>query len=131
MKSETSGSLLISDLMPDYYDKVNDGIEKVELAYQAVEDKWNSLPLADRLKPQNIIKYNAAKKSLDLAGSALDAASRAESVQYDLHKRPKMMWNFIVGSQYQYNKNLMLRAEAGFLAARTQVIIGLQYRFRL
>ncbi len=131
MKSETSGSLLATDLMPDYYEKINNGIDKVDQAYQVVEDKWESLPWQDKLKPQNILKYEAAKKSLDLAGGALDAASRAESVQYDLNKRPKMMWNFIVGSQYQYNKHLMLRAEAGFLAARTQMILGLQYRFGL
>ena len=41
------------------------------------------------------------------------------------------MWNFIVGSQYQINRSLQIRAEAGFLGARQQLIAGLQYRFNL
>jgi long-subunit fatty acid transport protein len=41
------------------------------------------------------------------------------------------MWNFTVGGQYQYNKNWMVRLEAGFLTSRTHIIAGLQYRFGL
>jgi len=53
------------------------------------------------------------------------------SVQYSLSKRPKDMWNFVVGSQYQINKHYMLRVEFGFLGSRKQFIGGLQYRFGL
>jgi len=52
-------------------------------------------------------------------------------VQYSLDKRPKDMWNFLIGSQYQYNKHWMIRCEVGLLGSRTQVIAGLQYRFGL
>jgi hypothetical protein len=41
------------------------------------------------------------------------------------------MWNLVVGSQFQLNKNWMVRAEAGFLGDRTQFIAGIQYRFGL
>lgn len=41
------------------------------------------------------------------------------------------MWNFLIGSQFQYNKHMMFRAEVGFLGSRTQVLAGLQYRFGL
>jgi long-subunit fatty acid transport protein len=52
-------------------------------------------------------------------------------VQYSLDKRPEDMWNFIVGSQYQINRNWMFRAEFGFLGSRTHLIAGAQYRFGL
>jgi hypothetical protein len=48
-----------------------------------------------------------------------------------MDKRVKDAWNFIVGSQFQLNKHLMFRIEAGFLGSRTQVMGGLQYRFGL
>jgi len=54
---------------------------------------------------------------------------KTATVQYNLDKRPKDMWNFVVGTQYQYNKHWMLRLEYGFLSSRTQFIAGLQYRF--
>jgi long-subunit fatty acid transport protein len=53
------------------------------------------------------------------------------TVQYSLDKRPKDLWNFVVGSQYQYNKHWMVRVEYGFLGSRSQLITGLQYRFGL
>lgn len=48
-----------------------------------------------------------------------------------VRKRQANMWNFIVGTQYQINKNWMIRAELGTLGSRNQFIGGLQYRFGL
>jgi hypothetical protein len=48
-----------------------------------------------------------------------------------MNKRPKDISNFIVGSQYQFNKHLMIRAEAGVLASRTAFMGRLQFRFGL
>jgi hypothetical protein len=53
------------------------------------------------------------------------------TVQYAMDKTIKDAWNFIVGGQFQYNKHLMVRLEAGFLGSRTQVMTGIQYRFGL
>ncbi|WP_430813003.1 hypothetical protein [Carboxylicivirga sp. RSCT41] len=131
MNSGTSGSLLINELIPGFEDMVNAGLEKVDQRHQEVDEWWNGLRDWERLLPENIRTYTTTKAKLGLAGTALDAASRAESVQYDLDKRPEKMWNFIVGTQFQYNKNIMLRAETGFLGARKQLILGLQYRFGL
>ena len=39
--------------------------------------------------------------------------------------------NGFVGTQFQYNKHWMIRAEFGFLGSRSQIIGGLQYRFGL
>ena len=53
------------------------------------------------------------------------------TVQYSLDKNLKDKWNFIVGTQFQLNKHLMIRAEYGFLGSRQQFMVGLQYRFGL
>jgi hypothetical protein len=77
------------------------------------------------------------KLSLDKAGNALTALDGAlndgkdATVQYSLQKKLKDKWNFIVGTQFQINRHLMLRAEYGFLGSRQQFIGGLQYRFGL
>lgn len=131
MNSGTSGSLLVYDLMPDFDEKINAGLEEVDQRALELETWWEELGRIGQAIPENIRTYYGTKAKLELAGAALDAASRAESVEYKLDKRPANMWNFIVGSQFQYNKNMMVRAEMGFLGARTQLIVGLQYRFGL
>lgn len=82
--------------------------------------------------PRNIAYYKLTNKGLETAANVLVAVGDPDaSVQYSLDKKPKNMWNFIVGSQFQLNKSWMIRGEVGFLGARTQVITGLQYQFGL
>lgn len=131
MNRATSGSLLINDVLPGLDDKIQTGLEKVEENQQMVNDWWDSLLPPQQQNPVNKAKKAAADKALEVAGGALDAASRAESVQYNLDKKQKHMWNFLLGSQYQMNKHWMLRAEVGILGGRQQFIGGLQYRFGL
>lgn len=139
LKSGTNGNLNLKDLIPldDAQARVDTGLAKVEQNQQSVNDWWNSLSGIEQANPINQAKYNTANRALEAAGTfltAMDGAlSTAESstVQYSLEKAPKDMWNFIVGSQYQYNKHLMLRAEYGFLGTRDQFLVSLQYRFGL
>ena len=139
LRSETSGSLPLGDVLPldDLQTKVDEGLAKVENGYLAVEEWWNGLTPVEQKNPVNAAKYETANRTLNAAGNVLNSIDGAlndentASVQYSLNKRPKNMWNFIVGTQYQINKHFMIRAEAGFLASRTQVITGLQYRFGL
>jgi len=139
MSSGTDGSVNLADVMPvdELQAKVDDGIQKVDDAQQEVDAWWNSLTPAEQNKPSNKAKYEAANSTLAVAGEIMNAADAAvenvsgSSVQYQMDKRPKDMWNFIVGSQFQLNKHFMVRAEVGFLGSRTQVNTGLQYRFGL
>ena len=116
---------------------MDNGLEKVAEKQVAVDNWWNGLSNVEQANPANIAKHSAADRALEAAGgflSAVDGAlSTAEtsSVQYSLDKAPKDMWNFIVGTQYQYNKHIMFRAEYGFLGTRQQFIGGIQYRFGL
>jgi hypothetical protein len=139
LKSETSGSLPLNEVLPvdGLQEKVDNGIENVAGKQVAVDTWWENLTPVEQKNPVNEAKYETANRVLDAAGNTLnsiDAALNDEktaTVEYSLQKRPKDMWNFILGSQFQINKHFMIRAEAGFLKSRTQVICGLQYRFGL
>jgi hypothetical protein len=139
LESETNGSLALSEVLPtdDIQNKVDDGIEKVAETQVTVDTWWEGLTSVEQHNPVNVAKYETANRVLETAGNTLnsiDAAlndDQSATVQYSLQKRPKDMWNFVVGSQFQVNKHVMVRAEVGFLKSRTQFIGGLQYRFGL
>lgn len=139
LKSETSGSLSLTEVVSggDAQAKVDAGFAKVEEKQTSVDNWWNGLTPAQQANPVNVAKHNTANKALETAGNFLTAVDGALStignstVQYSLEKAPKDAWNFIIGSQYQYNKHLMIRAECGFLGTRTQFMTSLQYRFGL
>jgi hypothetical protein len=139
MKAETNGSVNLADVLPveDLEGKVDEGMQKVNDAQQQVDTWWEGLTPVEQSNPVNVAKYTAANAALTKAGEIMSAADVAvgtittSTVQYSMDKRPKDMWNFIVGSQFQINKHFMMRAEVGFLSSRFQVNTGLQYRFGL
>jgi hypothetical protein len=139
LKSETSGSLPLNEVISidGLQEKVDDGMENVATKQTAVDNWWEGLTSVEQKNPVNVAKYETANRVLETAGNTLnsiDAAlndDQSATVQYSLQKRPKDMWNFVLGTQYQINKHFMIRAEVGFLASRTQFIGGLQYRFGL
>ena len=106
-------------------------------AQQQVDAWWAGLTDAEQNNPVNEAKYNRANAALERAGQILASAENAlntftnSTVQYSMDKRPKDKWNFIIGTQFQLNKHIMLRAEYGFLGSRTQFMTGIQYRFGL
>jgi hypothetical protein len=139
LASETSGSLLLSDVLPvdDLQPKVDEGLQKVADTQVAVDEWWNGLTPVEQKNPVNTAKYETANRVLATSGEILNSIDAAlndgqnATVQYSLSKRPKDMWNFIVGSQFQLNKHFMIRGEYGFLGSRQQFLCGLQYRFGL
>lgn len=139
LKSSTNGSLNFNELFPvdGLQEKVNNGIAKVDEAQTNVDAWWDGLSNAQQNNPVNEAKYETANRALAKAGELLNGLDanlndgENASVQYSLAKRPKDMWNFILGTQYQINKHIMIRGEYGFLKSRQQFIGGLQYRFGL
>lgn len=137
--SETKGSINLSELFSteEMQTKVDQGFARVEETYEQVESWWNGLTPVEQKNPVNIAKYNATNKALTRASDVLTAADDAindgqsSTVEYSLDKTVKNKWNFIIGTQFQINRHLMLRAEYGFLGTRQQFIGGLQYRFGL
>jgi hypothetical protein len=139
LNTGTKGSIDLTELfdMDGLQTKVDNGIQAVGDKQVAVDAWWNSLTPPQQQNPVNIAKHNTANRALTSAGNFLNSMDQAlndeqhASVQYSLDKRPKDMWNFVLGTQYQYNKHWMLRLEGGFLGSRQQIIAGLQYRFGL
>ena len=117
--------------------KIENGQAKVDDSQQQVETWWSNLTPIEQSNPVNKAKYETANTALAKAGGILSSASDAvdrigtSSVQYSLDKKPKDMWNFLLGGQYQLNKHWMIRGEYGFLSSRHSFIGGLQYRFGL
>lgn len=139
LKSGTSGSLALSDLISvdGAQAKTDQAIVTVNQKQVQVDTRWNGFSNADQAKPSNKAKYETASNTHNKAGNLLNGIDGALStvetstVQYSLEKASKDAWNFIVGTQYQYNRHFMLRGEVGFLGSRTQVMTSLQYRFGL
>jgi hypothetical protein len=139
LKSETSGSLPLNEVLPidDLQGKVDAGMANVAEKQAGVDNWWAGLTPIEQKNPVNAAKYETANRVLETAGNTLNTIDGAlnddqtATVQYSLNKRPKDMWNFVLGTQFQINKHFMIRAECGFLATRTQFIGGLQYRFGL
>jgi hypothetical protein len=139
LKSGTNGSLALADVLPldGAQAKVDQALTNVNDKQIQVDDWWNGLSNVEQANPANKARYQTANKALDTAGNLLSGIDGALStagsstVQYSLEKAPKDMWNFIIGTQYQYNRHFMLRAEYGFLGSRTQFMTSLQYRFGL
>lgn len=139
LKSETNGSIALNEVVQtdELQQKVDQGIAKVGEKQVAVDDWWSNLSNMEQNNPVNKAKYETANRALDKAGNVLNSLDSAlndgnsATVQYSLDKRPKDMWNFLVGSQFQLNPHWMLRAEFGFLGSRQQFMTSLQYRFGL
>lgn len=140
LNSGTTGSISLADALAaegEFDQKLDAAYVRVGDAQMQVDAWWNNLTPIEQRNPINEAKYNTANNVLDRAGQALnsiDAASNNLSnstVQYSIDKRPKDMWNFIIGSQFQLNKHFMIRAEYGFLTSRVQFLTSVQYRFGL
>ncbi|MBZ5858581.1 hypothetical protein [Flavihumibacter profundi] len=139
LNSSTAGSINLKDVLPidEMGGKIESANAKVDNAQQQVDAWWSGLSQAEQNNPVNEAKYNAANATLARAGEILNAAGQVltnaetATVQYSMDKKPKDMWNFIVGTQFQINKHFMIRAEGGFLSSRVQFTTGLQYRFGL
>lgn len=139
INTDTEGSLLLKDVLPvqDLQPQVDEALVRVDEAYTQVDTWWNNLTPAEQKNPINAAKYERANSALDKAAGYVESMDEAlnddqyASVQYSLDKKPKDMWNFLIGSQYQYNKHWMIRAEYGFLSSRKQILVSLQYRFGL
>jgi hypothetical protein len=140
LNSETYGSMALSEVFPPgtLGGKIDEGMEKVGNAQEQIDTWWAGLSQEEQNNPINEAKYNKANQAIDRASQILVAADNAVStiesstVQYSMDKRPKDMWNIVIGSQFQLNKHLMLRLEyGGFVGSRTQIMTGLQYRFGL
>jgi hypothetical protein len=67
-----------------------------------------------------------SQKCQDLVAALNDPNA---TVQYSLDKKPKNVWNMLVGAQYAFDRNWAFRVEASFLGGRTSLFAGTAYEF--
>jgi hypothetical protein len=51
------------------------------------------------------------------------------TVSYKLDKKPKNVWNMLVGAQYALDRSWAFRLEGSFLGGRTSFFGGVAYEF--
>jgi hypothetical protein len=137
--SATSGTVNLADVLPvdELQPKIDNGLQKVADTQVKVDAWWSGLTPAEQKNPANKAKYETANRVLTTTGNLFNTMDGAlnddytTTVQYSLEKNLKDRWNFLIGSQYQFNKHFMIRAEYGFLGSRQQFLTSLQYRFGL
>ncbi|MGC4000502.1 MAG: hypothetical protein QM767_24860 [Anaeromyxobacter sp.] len=109
---ETKGSVKLADVLPT---PSQDQVDAVQLRCDAMS----------ALNPGKA----RCNEFADKMQGWVDGTDPDATVHYSLDKKPKDVWNALVGAQYAYDRNWMLRAEYGFLTSRTSFLLALEYRF--
>jgi opacity protein-like surface antigen len=132
--ADTVGANLLSFRLGYAY-KLNEEGRKlagwVGTAGQVIDVKTEgSVRLQSVLPP---VDLGCASRPLPLQGLCDDLQAGLNdpnaTVNYKLDKKPKDVWNLIVGAQYALDRNWAFRAEATFLGSRYSVFGGAAYEF--
>jgi hypothetical protein len=116
IKADTKGSIAIKDLFTDPSTSQQQKIKRRL-------DEWlDDLPPAQRIVANQIVQ-----KIHDYFDKIDPGDSR---ITYELNKEIAGPWNMIFGTQYQFNKNCMVRTELGVFGKRSQFLLSMNYRFQ-
>lgn len=122
LSSNTVGQIKMKDALPQ---EVFDRADQIAADYY---EWYNSL---DPNKPLDAIKIQKADQILTPIVERIEAADGESIIRYGIDKRVKQEWNGLIGAQYQFNKNWLLRTEAGIVGDRKSILLSLNYRFLL
>ncbi|WP_026956837.1 hypothetical protein [Algoriphagus vanfongensis] len=112
LQNDTEGSIPISQIFPGF------GSGNVI----GTLNEWaETLPPAQKIVAKQIIN------KLDEFGQGIDPGE--DTIEYLLDKEVTAPFNMILGAQFQYNKNWMLRSEMGVFGRRSQFLLNLNWRF--
>lgn len=112
IKNDTQGSITIADVFP--------GFGEGNVINQLNE--WaETLPPAQRVVVKQIIQ------KLEDFGNGIDPGTT--TIDYQIKKEVTVPFNMILGAQYQFNKNWMLRSEMGVFGKRSQFLVNVNWRF--
>lgn len=112
ISNDTKGSIAASEIFP----QIGEGI-----VIDYLRDWASTLPPAQRVVANQIIgKLEDFANGSDIADAKID---------YLLDKKVASPFNILLGAQYQFNKNIMLRSELGVFGKRSQFLLNLNYRF--
>jgi len=115
MDSKTQGQIkMIDALPPETWARRDQIVNEYNVWYEGLD------PIQ-----QKLVDATAVPEIID----RLDAADGESIIRYGMDKQVKQSWNGLIGVQYQYSKNWMLRSEAGVVGNRKSFLISLNYRF--
>jgi hypothetical protein len=117
MNSGSKGEVQLRDALPD---------ETWDRRDEIVND-YNDWYNNEATPAQKVIADEILTPIID----RLDAADGSAIIRYSISKQVKQKWNGVIGMQYQYNKNWMLRTEAGIIGDRKSFLLSVNYRFLL
>jgi hypothetical protein len=112
IQNDTEGSIGINEIFPGFGDGAFIG---------RLEEWAATLPPAQRVVMNQIID------KLEDMSNGIDPGDA--TINYKLDKEVAAPFNIILGAQYQFNKNYMLRSELGVFGKRSQFLLNLNYRF--
>jgi hypothetical protein len=108
---ETKGTVRLGEVLPP----------PQQAAIDAVQAKCDALPPLD---PSKVLCNAFTARLQDWHDNGYDG-----TVQYSLDKKPKGVWNMIVGAQYSLDRNWHFRLETTFLNGRSSFLFGTEYRW--
>ncbi|GGZ16171.1 hypothetical protein GCM10007049_05550 [Echinicola pacifica] len=112
ISNDTRGNIKVEEIFPG----IGQGIIIDDLRTWA-----DDLPIAQRVIANQIIdKIEDISNGIDVEDATID---------YTLDKKVAAPFNIVLGSQYQFNKRIMLRTELGVFGKRSQFLLNLNYRF--
>ncbi|MBK7411659.1 MAG: hypothetical protein IPI29_03795 [Ignavibacteria bacterium] len=113
--SVTNGSIALSEALPP------DAVQKVEEFYENYQtSEWYS----------NLAKWQQAAVDEMFGKLSEGQPLQNATVQYDIDKALAVPTNFLVGLQWEINKEWLVRTEAG-LFGRWSAMLNINYRFRI
>jgi hypothetical protein len=112
IQNDTRGSIGFSEVFPSIEEGfIIDGL-----------NNWaETLPPAQKVIAKQIIK------NLEDAAAGVDISDTI--IDYTLQKEVSAPFNLILGAQFQFNKDWMLRSEMGVFGKRSQFLLNLNWRF--
>lgn len=115
--ADTVGAIKLADALPqETWDRADQIVANYEDWYD------NTATIAQKV---------IADQTLGPLVDAIGAADGSAVIRYGLDKRPKQQWNGIIGSQFQLNKNWIIRTEGGVLGDRKSILVSVNWRFLL
>ena len=116
IKADTKGVIAISEIFPGIDESQKQNIK------DRLDEWYGSLkPPQQAVADEIITKVKAYFEGRDPGNS---------TITYQLDKKIAGPWNVVLGSQFQFNKNWMMRLEMGAFGKRSQFLWSFNYRFQ-
>jgi opacity protein-like surface antigen len=120
MASSTVGEISMIDALPaDVWNRRD----------ELVGEYWEWYDGLNPNNPLDRVKIEQADEILSPIIDRLEDADGSSIVRYGMEKQVKHKWNGVIGMQYQFNKEWMVRSEAGVIGDRKSFMISVNYRF--